>query len=115
MLAPSAIKAADLTIWWESGWNPDEDQAVRETVTAFEQKTGDKVELVFETLGKLPARAAAAVEAGHPPDLVYGIEVALIDYPRWAHEGRVADLTDALGPLVDQFDKDALDDATLLE
>jgi multiple sugar transport system substrate-binding protein len=114
-LVPLAAWAADLTIWWESGWNPGEDQAVRETIAAFEQKTGDKVELVFETLNKLPARAAAAVENGHSPDLVYGIEVGFIHFSRWAHEGRLADLTDALGPLAAQFDKDTLDDATLLD
>ncbi len=115
MLAPPAARAADLVVWWESGWNPGEDQAVRETVTAFEGKTGDKVELVFETIDKLPARAMAAVENGHPPDLVYGIEVGLIHFPRWAHQGRLADLTDVLGSLAAQFDKDTLDDAILLD
>jgi ABC-type glycerol-3-phosphate transport system substrate-binding protein len=40
MLAPPAARAADLVVWWEGGFNPEEDQAVRETVAAFEHKTG---------------------------------------------------------------------------
>ena len=32
-----------------------------------------------------------------------------IDFARWAYEGRLVDLSDALGPLAAQFDKDALD------
>src|SRR4051812_47138562 len=95
VLVPLAAQAADLTVWWEKGWNPDEDQAVRETVAAFERKTGKQVELAFQTVDGLPARAVAAVEAGHPPDLVYGIDVAYIAFPRWAREGRLADLSDA--------------------
>jgi multiple sugar transport system substrate-binding protein len=114
-LAPLSVRATDLVVWWEEGWNPGEDQAVRETVAAFEQKTGKKVELVFITADKLPARTVAAVEAGHPPDLVYGIDVAYIGFPRWAREGRLADFADALGPLAGQFDKDVLDDASLLD
>ena len=48
MLAPLGARAADLVVWWEQGFYPEEDQAVREMVAAFEQKTGKKVELVFQ-------------------------------------------------------------------
>src|SRR4029079_12483553 len=34
---------------------------------------------------------------------------------QWAYEGRLVDLTDALGPLTTQFDRDALAAATLLD
>ena len=44
VLAPLGAQAADLVVWWEKGFYPEEDQAVRETVAAFEQKTGKKVE-----------------------------------------------------------------------
>ena len=33
----------------------------------------------------------------------------------WAYEGRLVDLSDAVGPFADLFDKDALDRATLLD
>ena len=38
-------------VWWEKGYYPQEDEAVREIVAAFEQKTGKQVELVL-----LPSR-----------------------------------------------------------
>jgi multiple sugar transport system substrate-binding protein len=115
VLAPIAARAADLVIWWEEGYNPEEDSTVREIVTAFEQKTGKQVELAFYTIDELPGRALAAVEAGHPPDLMYGIDVAHRHYLRWAYERRLADLTDALRSALGQFGRDALADTTFLD
>ena len=45
VLAPLGARAADLVVWWEKGFNPEEDAAVREIIAAFEQKTGKQVEL----------------------------------------------------------------------
>ena len=45
VLAPLGAQAADLVVWWEKGFNPEEDAAVREIIAAFEQKTGKQVEL----------------------------------------------------------------------
>jgi multiple sugar transport system substrate-binding protein len=114
VLVPLGARAADLTVWWEQGYHPEEDEAVRETVAAFEQETGKQVELVFHPQAGLPARTVAAVEAGTPPDFVFGL---LVDdyFGQWAHEGRLVDLTDVLEPLAAQFDKDALAYNTLLD
>ena len=45
-LAPLGARAADLVVWWEKGFYPQEDEAVAEIIAAFEQKTGKQVELV---------------------------------------------------------------------
>jgi multiple sugar transport system substrate-binding protein len=114
MLAPLSAWAADLVVWWEEGFNPEEDQAVREIIAAFEQKSGRQVELVFLPNDELATKIQTALEAGQPPGFVYGANVT--DYfPRWAQEGRFVDLTDALGPVAAQFDQDALAAATLLD
>jgi multiple sugar transport system substrate-binding protein len=113
-LAPAAARAAsDLVVWWEEGFYPGEDQAVREIVAAFEQRTGKRVELAFPSHDDIEAMTQAALDAGRPPDFVYTILDEL--YDRWAHEGRLADLTDGLGPLAAQFDPDALARANLLD
>ena len=60
-------QAADLVVWWEEGFYPEEDEAVREIVAAFEQKTGKQVELVLypqdelagQDRGRARGRAAA--------------------------------------------------------
>ncbi len=56
-LAPLGARAADLVVWWEKGFYPEEDQAVRELVAAFERKTGKKVRA---RLLRAAERAAAA-------------------------------------------------------
>src|SRR4051812_36256468 len=86
-LAPPGVRAADLVVWWEKGFNPEEDQAVRETVAAFEQKTGKTVELVFPLFTEATDKVRAAVEDGRPPDFLYGTETWSI-YDEWAYEGR---------------------------
>ena len=51
IMAPLGARAADLVVWWEEGYYPQEDEAVREIIAAFEQETGKQVELVFYPTG----------------------------------------------------------------
>ena len=54
VLAPLGAQAADLVVWWEKGYYPQEDEAVAEIIAAFEQETGKQVELV------LPSKSGAS-------------------------------------------------------
>jgi hypothetical protein len=115
MLAMMSLgaEAADLVVWWEQGFYPEEDKAVQETIAAFEQKTGKHVELVFHDQADLPDKAQAAIEAGQPPDFLFGLDVdAKID--PWAYDDRLVDLTEAVGPLASMFDPDVLEASMLL-
>jgi multiple sugar transport system substrate-binding protein len=56
----------------------------------------------------------AAVEAGNPPDFVFSI-LNVRHYERWAYEGWLVDLSEAIGTFSDVFDRDALDAVTLLD
>jgi multiple sugar transport system substrate-binding protein len=112
MLTSSSVSAADLVVWWEEGFYAEADQAVRELVAAFEQKTGKQVELVSLTQEELKTKTLSAVAADHPPDFLYGIPIGDY-YLRWAQEDRLIDLADTLGSLAAQFDEDALMAATL--
>ena len=51
-MAPLGAKAADLVVWWEEGFYPEEDEAVAEIIAAFEHQTGKKVELVQPAQGE---------------------------------------------------------------
>ena len=76
VLAPLGARAADLVVWWEKGYYAQEDEAVREIVAAFEQKTGKQVELDLPfARGQLPDKIVAALEAGQPPDFAFGIQL----------------------------------------
>jgi multiple sugar transport system substrate-binding protein len=112
VLTPLDTRAADLVVWWEKGFYPQEDAAVREIVAAFEQRSGKQLELVFYPQEELPDRILAALEAGNPPDFAWGFWLS--DYiGQWALEDRLVDLTDAVGNLSDLFDPAQLDRAIL--
>ncbi len=114
IFAPLGARAADLVVWWNEGYYAEEDEAVREIVAAFEQKTGKQVELVLHPEQELPDTLVAAVEAGQPPDFAFSIVNTQHD-EQWAYDGRLVDLTDAVGHFSDLFDPDALDAVTLLD
>jgi multiple sugar transport system substrate-binding protein len=114
LLTPLSARAADLVVWWEKGQAAEEDQAVREIVAAFEQKTGKQVELVLGVQEDLLADLVAALEAGRPtPDFVFTV-VDIPYYERWAYEGRLVDLSDVIGHYSDLFAREALDSETVV-
>jgi multiple sugar transport system substrate-binding protein len=105
--APLGVQAADLVVWWEKGYYDQEDEAVRDTIAAFEQEAGKKVELVFQEQADFPSKVEAALAAGRPPDFAFGFLLA--DYVgTWAIEGRLANLSEVVGHFSDLFDPDTL-------
>jgi multiple sugar transport system substrate-binding protein len=105
--APLGTRAADLVVWWDEGYYAEEDEAVREIIAAFEQKTGKQVELTFHPDTEFAGKLVPAVEAGRPPDFAFG---TLIDayYSEWALTDRLVDLTDTIGSFSSLFDPEAL-------
>ena len=107
LVLAAPARAADLVVWWEKGFYPQEDEAVHEIVAAFAKETGKEVELTLYSQDELPDQLEAAIEAGRPPDFTFGI--LLQDYlGQWAGEDRLADLSDAMGAFSNLFDPDAL-------
>jgi multiple sugar transport system substrate-binding protein len=113
VLAPLGARGADLVVWWEKGFYAQEDEAVREVIAAFEQKTGKEVEVVQPTQTEIFDKAEAALDAGQPPDFLFGTTSARW-VAQWAYEDRLAELEGALGPGLDLFDADAIEVATML-
>jgi multiple sugar transport system substrate-binding protein len=107
-MAPLGAEAADLIVWWEEGYYAEEDEAIREIVTAFEQESGKQVELSFYEDVELLHRLATALEERRPPDFTWGIELS--EYlSSWAFEDRLVDLSDAIGHFSNLFDTEVLD------
>src|SRR5262245_19043964 len=107
ILAKLGARAADLVVWWEKGFTTQEDEAIRETVAAFEQGSGKRVELVFYEQAELPERLKAALETDRPPDFAFGIRTASY-IPAWAFDDQLIDLTDIVVLFSNLFDPDAL-------
>jgi multiple sugar transport system substrate-binding protein len=112
-LTPPGARAADLVVWWEKGFYPQEDEAVREIIAAFEQKTGNRVELVQPTQDEMFAKVEEALAAGHPPDFLFAL-TSVLHIPRWAYEDRLVDLGEVVAPSRDLFDSDVIEVSTLL-
>jgi multiple sugar transport system substrate-binding protein len=107
ILAPLGAQADDLVVWWDKGFYAEENQALRETITAFEQGSGNKVDLVFYSADELTDRIAAGLEGGQLPDFAFGSNINRY-MSKWAFDNRLVDLTDAVGHFSDLFDSDAL-------
>jgi multiple sugar transport system substrate-binding protein len=107
VLTPLGARAADLVVWWDEGYYPEEREAVEEIVAAFEQETGKQIELVFHPESEHGEAIAAALEAGQPPDFAFGLLFSSY-VGQWAFDGRLVDLTRAVGHFSDLFDPDAL-------
>jgi multiple sugar transport system substrate-binding protein len=115
LINPPGARAADLVVWWEKGQAAEEDEAVKEIVAAFEQGSGKQVELVLRQQEELVADLVAGIKAGRrTPDFVFTIAETQ-PYEQWAYEGRLVDLTDAVGHFSDLFDPDALERVTLMD
>jgi multiple sugar transport system substrate-binding protein len=114
LLAPFGAHAADLVVWWDKGFYTQEDEALRDVIATFERESGKQVDLVLLGLTEFADKLPAAIAAGQPPDIAFG--VAIDDQiPEWAFHDRLVDLTDTIGHFSGMFDPDALAWYTLLD
>ena len=104
----SAQKTSELTIWWEQGFNLEEDEAMRTVVNNWQKRTGKKVKLSFFTNDELTAKVERAVRVNHPPDLMMTLKGDRILYPRLAWEGKLEDISDIIEPIKDSYPENIL-------
>ena len=108
VLAPLGARGADLVVWWDKGFYPEEDRAVEKLVAAYEQTTGTKVRLDLVPQWELRGRIEAALAAGSPPDLAHGGHCCLRT-EQWAATDLLADLSDVVLPIKGRFFPGLLD------
>lgn len=104
----SLSKNPALNIWWEQGYNLEEDRALRAIVDDWQSLTGNQARLSFYTNDELTAKAERAVEVGNPPDLMMNHKAARILYPRLAWQGKLEDVSDTLEPIKDNYPEQVL-------
>src|SRR5919109_3165530 len=91
--------AADLTIWWNKSYYPEEDQQFDKIVAQFEKDKGIDVEYVYYTNEDVPRKVLAALTAGEPPDLSYGVLFDLQHTSRWAYDDVLEDVSDVVSEI----------------
>ncbi|HSH99066.1 MAG TPA: ABC transporter substrate-binding protein [Reyranella sp.] len=102
-----------LTVWWVKGFYKSEDDALYAAIRKYEQKTGTKVELSQYAVQDMNAKSVAALDAGTVPDIAYSDTYDVQTAGKWAFDGKLEDLSDALGPMKDRFEAVALSTANL--
>ncbi len=92
-----------LTIWWTRSYYAQEDEALEEIITAWQNKTGKKVDFSFISPDDILKKTVNALKDGNPPDIVYGDRADDSLTARWAWDGKLADVTDVVEPLKDVY------------
>ena len=108
------VSAADLTIWWNKSYYPEEDQQFDKIVAAFEKQKGIDVEYVYYTNEDVPRKVLAALTAGEPPDLSYGFLFDLQHTSRWAYDDVLEDVSDVVGEIEPNLLPSAMEAVRLL-
>jgi multiple sugar transport system substrate-binding protein len=113
-LAAGPLAAADLTIWWNKSYYPEEDQQFDKIVSDYEAATNKDVEYVYYTNEDVPKKVLAALSAGQPPDLAYGFLFDLQYTPRWAFDDVLEDVSEVVEPIKENLLPSAMNAVTLL-
>jgi multiple sugar transport system substrate-binding protein len=103
-LGATAVQAQErLNVWFTRAFYPAEDQALQEVIKKFEARTNTKVDLSLYSPEDIVTRSVAAVEAGNPPDVGFGLTYDFRVTGKWAFEGKLENLDSIIKPLESQF------------
>ncbi len=102
----------ELNIWWEKGFNLEEDEAFRTIVNDWQQETGNQVKLSFYPTNELSEKVARAVRSGHLPDLIMSQKANPTLYPRLAWQNKLQDVSDVIEPVKDLYSEHILKAST---
>lgn len=102
---------ADLTIWWEQGFLPEENELVVQIVRKWEQQSGLKVNLKLLPVESIDRQLTKIIEEpGNPqlPDIVYSVGIDPSLAPKLAWRDRLLDLSEIVEPIRDRYTPVAL-------
>ncbi|MGD1712311.1 extracellular solute-binding protein [Dapis sp. BLCC M172] len=85
-----------LTIWWNRGYYPEQEEALKKVVAEWLEKTDNKVELLFLSEDDILQAGIDALAAGKPPDILFSERAEFTLIPQWAWEGKLADVSDVI-------------------
>ncbi|MGD1803849.1 ABC transporter substrate-binding protein [Dapis sp. BLCC M126] len=88
-----------LTIWWNRGYYPEQEEALKKIVAEWEDKTDNKVELLFFSEDDILQATIDGLETGKPPDLLFSERAEFTLIPQWAWEGKLLDVSDVIAPV----------------
>ncbi|MGL6344393.1 MAG: ABC transporter substrate-binding protein [Waterburya sp.] len=99
----SPSKENVLQIWWDKGYYPEEDQALRTVVNDWKQKTDNRAKISFYNNDELFLKTERAIKAGNPPDILMNDAADRFFNPKLAWEGKLADVSDVINLIKDDY------------
>ena len=97
-----------LQIWWDKGYNPEEDRALLKLVQEWERETGNKVNINFYTLDKRSEQPQRFLQGGVVPDIFMSFKAESTLNPTLAWQGRLVDVSDIIQPVAKNYEPGAL-------
>ncbi|WP_460206045.1 ABC transporter substrate-binding protein [Scytonema sp. NUACC21] len=98
-LTPSSSDSRALKIWWDKGFTQEEDEALQQVVSRWEQQTGNKVKLSFYNNDELSKKTQRAIQAGNPPDVLMSDNADRVLNASLSWQGKLADVSDIIEPI----------------
>ncbi len=92
-----------LEIWWDKGFYPEEDEALQQVLSEWEQETGNQVRLSLHNNDELFLKTERAIQADNPPDVLMNDAADRFLNPGLAWQGKLADLADLIEPIKDSY------------
>ncbi|MBP0017306.1 MAG: carbohydrate ABC transporter substrate-binding protein [Cyanobacteria bacterium SBLK] len=106
---PEAKAQNSLEIWWTQGLLPEENEAIVKLTDEWERQSGMSVNLKLIPRTAIASELEKAIATGSVPDIAYPDNAGPGSlFPRWAWQGKLADVTALLEPLQDSFNEIAL-------
>ncbi|MEA5596324.1 ABC transporter substrate-binding protein [Rivularia sp. UHCC 0363] len=112
-LVAKSFNENTLDIWWDKGFNPEEDEALRQLVHNWENKTGKKINLLFYTTDSLGDKIRRSLKAGNPPDIVMSFKAERSPNFRLAWDNKLVDVSEIINPVENLYPKAVLQTVNL--
>lgn len=87
-----------LEIWWTKGLILTEDEAIQKIVKDWQEESHISINLSFHKQDDILQKLERAYQAGNPPDILYAYKGDLALNPRFAWQGKLADISEIVEP-----------------
>jgi multiple sugar transport system substrate-binding protein len=106
---PALAAGKTITVWWNQGYYPEEDAALRGVISAWEKATGNTIELTLLPAQALNQKIVSALTSGNVPDLIYADNAPAQIVPQNAWHDKLLDLSDVVNTQKSELSPTALE------
>lgn len=111
----ASAAAKTLSVWWEQGLFPAENQALRDLLAEWGKASGVHADLTFLPARALNEKIVAALSSGVVPDLFFDEDSTTQVVPQSAWAGKLVDVSDVVATQQGAFSAVALQSARLYD